>query len=397
MRSAIVMMALMAPAAGAAEPAVMATLEDGSHGVLLATPDINLPQPAQVLFGLPPGAAPHGAAFRGGNEVLFADFATPRLFRTSLATPGAVVDVALTGRTTGNGTLAVDPNGRYAISVGETNAQQPVGEAVVVDFGVTPPVAATIAGAPRVRGFVTAAIDFAPDGRAFLCHTTGVSVLKPPYTTVEFTIAFPPVVQSPSMCRLTPDGSRLFVTRVLSESVPTVNGVRVLTAPFSAQSTFTTMPAPNGVQGLGPMAVSPDGQSLLVAQQFLFPPETGTRARAFVLRAPFGGSTAYEEITMPAALTGVNCTAEGNPRDCPGFEHVEVSRDGTLAVLTGNSSSVVATVADRVPAVFIRNPFSVNRDAMGVQVAPAAVIPGRGTGAVRFQPGRVFRDGLETL
>ena len=121
-----------------------------------------------------------------------------------------------------------------------------------------PPTVTPVTPALRVRGFVTAAIDFAPDRRAFVCHTAGVSVLKPPYTTVEFTMAFPTIVQSPSMCRLTRDGGRLFVTRVLSETVAMPNGVRTTAAPFSAQSTFVNMPAPAGVQGLGPMAVSPD-------------------------------------------------------------------------------------------------------------------------------------------
>jgi hypothetical protein len=386
--------ALLAQAALAVEPAVMTTLEDGNAGVLLATPDANLPLPAQALSGLPPGAAPHGVAFLGG-EVLLQDFALPKLYRTSLATPGAVTELALPGRSNGTGTLAAEPNGRFALSVGESS--QGAGEAVVVDFGAIPPTVTPIVPTMRVRGFVTAAIDFGPDRRAYVCHTTGVSVLKPPYTTVEFTMAFPAVVQSPSMCRLSPDGSRLFVTRVLSETVATVNGVRTTAAPFSAQSVFTTMPAPNGVQGLGPMAVSPDGQALLVGQQFLFPGDIGTRARAFVLRAPFGGATAYEEITLPASLVGMNCTAEGNARDCPGFEHIESSADGTLAILTGNSSSVVANVSDRVPAVFVRNPFvAATRDAVAVQVATAAVTPGRGSGAVRFQPSRLFRDGLET-
>jgi len=395
MQRLTLLLALAAAPALATEPAILATLEDGNVGVLLPTPDANLPLPAQSLFALPPGAAPHGAAFRG-SEALFADFTLPRLYRAAVATPGAVANVDLPGRTTANGTLAVEPNGRYAISIGETTGVSPVGEAVSIDFESTPPTVTPIAGGLRVRGFVTAAIDFAPDRRAFVCHTHGVSVLKPPYTAVEFTIAFPPVLQSPSMCRLAPGGGRLFVTRVLSEQALSVNGVRVIEAPFSAQSSFVTMVAPNDAQGLGPMAVSPDGQALLVAQQFLFPPEIGRRARAFVLRAPFTAATPYEEITLPTSLTGVNCSAEGNARDCPGFEHAEASADGTLAVLTGNSSSVVANVADRVPAVFIRNPFSPARDAVAVQVAPAANIPGRGTGAVRFLPSRVFRDGLET-
>ncbi len=380
--------------AAGVEPAVMTTLEDGNVAVALATPDVNLPLPAQTGFALPPGALPHGASFLGGDQLLFADFAVARLYRTLLAAPGAVTNVDLPGRSNANGSLAVEPNARYALSIGESNGG--IAEAVVVDFGANPPAVSPIVPALRVRGFVTAAIDFAPDRRAFVCHTSGVSVLSPPYTTIDFTIAFPTIALSPSMCRLTRDGSRLFVTRVLSEVAPSVNAVRTTTAPFSAASTFVAMPAPAGVQGLGPMAVSPDGQALIVGQQFLFPPENGVRARAFVLRAPFGNATAYEEIDLPAALTGVNCTAEGNADDCPGFEHIETSADGSLAILTGNSSSVVAGVPDRVPAIFVRQPFdALLRHAVGVQIAPAAVIPGRGAGAVRFQPARIFADGLE--
>lgn len=386
---------LVAANAGAVEPAIMSTLEDGNFAVWFAAPDANGPLPSQEAFDLPSGARPHGLAFRGGNEALFADFSLPMLYRGLLAAPGAVTAIALTGRSSGNGTLAVDPNGRYALSIGESPQGAP--EGVVVDFATTPPTVTPMASPLRVRGFVTAAIDFAPDGRAFVCHATGVSVLKPPYTAIDFTMAFPATSLTPSMCKLTRDGGRLFVTRMLSETLPTVNGVRTTSAPYSSASRFIAMPAPAGVQGLGPMAVSPDGKALLVGQQFLFPPESGARARAFVLRAPFDGSTVYEEVTMPATLAGVNCTAEGNPRDCPGFEHIEVSDDASMAILTGNSSSIVANVADRVPAVFLRHPFdALAQDAVAVQVLPAAATPGRGAGGVRFRPSHVFHDGLET-
>lgn len=396
MRTLIFAALCASQAALAVEPAVMTTLEDGNHVFVLATPATNLPLPAQDPFVLGAGAAPHGLAFLSGLEILVAHFSQPIVQRGRIDAGGANASVSLAPRTSANGTLAVAPNGRFALSVGES--LQGAAESVAIDFATTPPTVAPIVPALRVRAFVTAAIDFAPDGRAFICHADGVSVLKPPYIAVEFTMAFPALVQSPSMCRLTRDGSRLFVTRVLSETVPTVNGVRTTAAPYSAQSTFVTMPAPAGVQGLGPMAVSPDGGALIVGQQFLFPPETGTRARAFVLRAPFGAGTGYDEITLPTSLTGVNCTAEGNPRDCPGFEHIEVSDDGSLAILTGNSSSAQANVADRVPAVFVRNPFdALSRDAIAVQIAPQASVPGRGVGAVRFQPQRIFRDSLESL
>jgi hypothetical protein len=378
----------------AVEPAILSTVDDGNLGVLIGNPGAGLPAAAQQTFALPVGAAPHGISFLGGRDVLFADLLQPKLYRSSVAAPATVSTLSLSGRTSANGSLAVDPNGRYALSIGQSTAGNP--EAVVVDFGVVPPSVSAITPSLRILSFVTAAIDFAPDRRAFVCHTNGVSVLSPPYTSVDFTMPFPSVVQSPSMCRLTRDGSRLFVTRVLSESVATVNAVRTTTAPYSASSSFVEMPTPGDVQGLGPMAVSADGQALIVGQQFLFPPAfAGTRARAFLLRSPFDGSTVYQEIALLAELVGTNCSDAGAPVQCPGFEHIEVSARGDLAILTGNSAVSTAGAADRVPAVFLVNPFN---DALRSEVAvPIGNSPGeagRGAGGVRFQPDRIFIDGF---
>jgi hypothetical protein len=156
------------------------------------------------------------------------------------------------------------------------------------------------------------------------------------------------------------------------------------------------MPAPAGVQGLGPMAVSPDGQSLIVGQQFLFPPAfTGTRTRAFLLRAPFNGGTVFQELSLPPEVVGLNCTDNGSPIECPGIEHIEVSANGDLAILTGNSAAAVTGAADRVPAIFLVNPFN---DALRTSIAvPIGISPadlGRGDGGVRFQPDRIFIDGF---
>lgn len=379
------------------EPLIASTLEDGNLGLLLPTPDGNLPAPAQTRFDLPSDARPHGVAFLGGGEALFSDFPQPRLWRARLDAPAAVTSIALPGRSNGNGSLAVDPDGRFALSIGQSNDAQPVGEAVVVDFGVEPPQVSPIAGGLRVLSFVTAAIDFAPDGRAFVCHTQGVSVLRPPYTGIEFTMPFPGAVQSPSMCRLTRDGRRLFVTRMLSETVPTVNAIRTTGAPFSAASVFTEIPAPPDVQGLGPLVVAPDGNALLVGQQFLFPPAfLGTRARAFVVRPPFDAGASWTEVTLPGGVQGETCVDGVAADDCPGFEHIELSADGSLAVLTGNSSSELAGVPDAVPAVFLRDPFGAEPPpAMAVALGAPAGAAGRGTGAVRFQPVGIFADGME--
>lgn len=383
----------MSALAQSVEPALISNIEDGNQGLLLAQPASGLPTPAQTAFNLPTGARPHGLAFRGA-DALFQDFVQPVLYRAPLG-GASVTAVTLNGRSNGSGTLAVEPLGRFALSIGESS--QGVGEAVAIDFRVAPPLVAPIAGNLRVLTFVTAAVDFAPDRRAFVCHTNGVSVLSPPYASVDFTMAFPAVTQSPSMCRLSRDGSRLFVTRVLSETVPSVNGVRTTVAPYSTASTFVDLPAPGDVQGLGPMAVSPDGQALIVGQQFLFPPAfAGARARAFLLRAPFIPGVVYQELALPPSVTGTVCTDQGNVSDCPGFEHIEVSHDGSLAILTGNSGADVAGAADHVPAVFIRDPFNdATRVSVAVQIGAPGAPEGRGAGGVRFRPDRVFADSMD--
>ena len=99
---------------------------------------------------------------------------------------------------------------------------------------------------------------------------------------------------------------------------------------------------------------------------------------------------------MPDGVQGETCSEGAASDDCPGFEHIEVSADGHLAILTGNSSAELAGVPDSVPAVFVRNPFDeLARRALAVQLAPTAPTPGRGAGAVRFQPRSIFSDGLE--
>lgn len=385
---------LHAHASTAVEPAAFGTLEDGDLAVVMGDPADGLPTPNQVAAALPATAAPHGVAFASsGNEIVFADFLTATLHRVIPGEP--VQSIALPGRTSANGSLAASPDGRFLLSIGR--ALNGAGEAVVVDLGATPPQVAPIQPVLDVAQFVTGAIDFAPDGRAFVCHRTGVSVLSPPYETVDFTMAFPAIQQSGSQCRLARDGSRLFVTRVLSETVPTVNGVRTTAAPYSAASQFVTMPAPSDAQGLGPMAVSPDGSALLVGQQFVFPQAPlPPRARLFLLRAPFGAQTSYEAIVLPVAVSGSNCSDNGGAADCPGFEHMEVSDDGSLAILTGNSSSAIGGLGDAVPALFVRNPFdAATRSLVAVQIGPAGTDPGRGTGAVRFRPAGIFGDGME--
>src|SRR5690606_34487740 len=98
------------------EPAIISTLEDGDFALFLPTPGANLPNPVQQ-FSNADVVRPQGLAFINGREYLFADFDQPRLGRPTALN---LVDQVITmpQRSSGNGSLAVDPSGRYAISIG---------------------------------------------------------------------------------------------------------------------------------------------------------------------------------------------------------------------------------------------------------------------------------------
>lgn len=379
-RCCIVSALLAAPAIASAEPVVLGTFSDGNLAVVLPAPDVGLPAPAQVIAGgLPADARPHGVAHRFADEALFADFFLPRVFRVRVSTGQLVGTIALPGRTSGNGSIAFSPDGDTALAIGERNeAGQPLtAESVVIrglaggNISVTP-----LQPALRVRRFATAAIAFAPNGRAFVCHVDGVAVVDPPYTNVAFGVTLPSSTAT-SVCRLSPDGQRLFVTRSGA-------GIGVVDAPFSAASVPVTILAPPGAGALGPMAVSPDGNAVLVGQ--VNRTSAGNNARLFIVRAPFTASTAMQEIALPATLAGPNCGT--GTQECPGFEDMDTNSDGSLAIVTGNSSVVDAGFTGRAPLVVIRNPFDdATRQVLAVAIGNVAQgTHGRGTGGVRFQP-----------
>ena len=362
------------------EPVVLGTFSDGNLAVVLPAPGVLLPAPTQVVAaGLPADARPHGVAHRFADEALFADFFLPRIFRVRVSTGQLIGTIALPGRTSGNGSIAFAPDGDTALAIGERNESgQPLTAESVVIRGLAGgnPTVTPLSPALRVRRFVTGAIAFAPNGRAFVCHVDGVAVLDPPYSSIAFNVALPSNTGT-SICRVSPDGQRLFVTRGGA-------GIGVVDAPFSPASAPTTILAPPGAGALGPMAVSPDGNAVLVGQ--VARTSAGNNARLFIVRAPFTAASTMQEITLPATVAGTNCGT--GTQECPGFEDMDASIDGSLAILTGNSSVVDAGFIGRAPLVVLRNPFNdATREILAVAIGnPAASTHGRGTGGVRFQP-----------
>jgi hypothetical protein len=390
-RLSFVFTLLAASALARAQPVVLGTFSDGNLAVVLPTPAVALPAPAQVVAaGLPADARPHGVAHRFADEALFADFFLPRVFRVRVSTGQLIGTVALPGRTSGNGSIAISPDGDTALAIGERNESgQPLTAESVVIRGLASGnlVVAPLQPALRVRRFASAAIAFAPNGRAFVCHVDGIAVVDPPYSTVAFNVALPASTAT-SACRLSPDGQRLFVARSGS-------GIGVVEAPFSSASVPVTILAPAGAGALGPMAVSPDGNAVLVGQ--VNRTSAGNNARLFIARAPFTAATTMQEIALPAALAGPNCGT--GAQECPGFEDMDTNTDGSLAILTGNSSVLDAGFTGRAPLAVIRNPFvDATREVLAVAIGSVAQSThGRGTGGVRFQPPALplFGDSFE--
>ena len=378
-------------AAAAQPPVVLTTFGDGDIAAVVALPVVGLPVPA-LAFGSGLGFAsrPHGVDFLRVGEALVADFTLPQLARLRVADATVSSAIALPTRTSANGTIAVSPDGNYALSYGESGAG--AAESAVVSGFASGAIVAH-AGAPnlRVRRFVTAAIDFEPSGRAYVCHTNGVAALDPPYDAVLYDVALP-TTTSTSVCRLSRDGQHLFVTRASA-------GIGIATAPFSAATVPLVVAAPAGTGTLGGIGVSPDGDAVLVAQSN--PASAGaTRARLFLLRAPYTASSTMQELALPAEIAGNTCTpASGGTTLCPGFEDISVSPDGRLAIVTGNSSVQDTGFSGRAPVLVITDPFDdATRTMHAVTIGSVAQgNQGRGTGGARIEPARlrIFADGFE--
>ena len=392
MRIAALFLAFLAacPIAARAEPVIASTDGDGALVVVLPDAGNALPMPQfDLVGGFPVGARPHGAGYVSDTEALVADFGTPRLFRVSATLGTVLATIDVPSRTNGNGTVAISPDGNAAIFAGNVGAvpNQQSQVAVIRAPFIAGATQNALALPGNVRGFNTQAVAFDAAGRAFICHTAGVSVVDPPYSTVAFTMAA--TRPNGSNCALRRDGGRLVVT----DNVGSVS-LAIYDAPFTAASVPLLVPAPAGVGFLSALGPSPDGTALLVAQ---LDRPTGTvteRARLFIVRetiAPPG--VTWDEIALPAALQGNNCV--GTSTACPGFEDMAVNQAGTVAIVTGNS----VPANGRAPLLVVRNPFDdATRETFAVTVGdPASNTHGRGAGSVRFLPPGLpmLRDGFE--
>lgn len=330
--------------------AIFGTESDGNVAIVLTTPNTGLPTPAQtVVPGLPEGSRPHGVAYFGSDNALLSDFNQGRVFNVQISTASLVSTITTSPSYGGMGSIAVAPGLAHALACGGSTTLSVLHAPFIAGATIT-----TVALPGQVASYQTQAIGFAPSGRAFVYTTAGISVLDPPYSSIAFTIPVSGNANSGALA-VSPDGNTLLVTKLTTV-------VEMFTAPFTAASTGSTLTVA-GAQGLDGIQITPDGTKALVAGVF-------ASLQAYAISAPFSSGSLVEALPIPAACTG-------------GFEDVGISADGQLAVFTGNSSG------SRLPAAFVRAPFTAaGATSFAVQLGSAGPpdTRGRGTGAVRFLP-----------
>ncbi|HEV8232242.1 MAG TPA: putative Ig domain-containing protein, partial [Thermoanaerobaculia bacterium] len=338
---------------GAPVPAIVGTVGAGGSNNAVVFPSANtgLPTPVQTnVFGLPTNRQPHGVSYYGSDNALVSDFFRSRVFVVRISTASLESTIDTTGRYDGTGTIAVAPGLNFALASG-LGAADPAPNTVAVIAAPfnSSSVVNTVPLPGRILSFQTQAIVFDPAGRAFVYHTTGISVLDPPYTAVAFTIP----VSNPNSgaIAITAGGNTLLATDYSGT-------VRIYTAPFSVTSTATTLLVSDSP--LDGIMVTPDGSKTLVVAAF--------GPRVSFISAPFDASSPVETIDLDAR-------AGLDPGSFGGFEDVGISADGQLAILAGGSLT-----NPLIP--FVRAPFSV----AGSTVFAVNIPGGRGAGAVRFLP-----------
>jgi len=332
----ILMAALPLAAAG---QAIIGTASGSNQAVIFPTPNTGLPTPTQTnVPGLPVGALPHGVSYYGSDNALVSDALNNRVFVIQIST-ATLLSTIPTAPYNGGGTIAVAPGLNFALASSTTAAVH----RIAAPFGPTSAIG-TVVLPGVVQVYQTQAIVYNAAGRAFVYHTTGISVLDPPYTSIAFTI--PAANVSSGAIAITPDGNTLLATDLSTGTI------RIFSAPFSAASTPVSL-AITGALNLDGIAVTPNGATALVV--------SASSAGLWAISAPFNATSTVQQIPLLAVFGS--------------HEDIGISADGQLAILTGNAG-VNANTA------FVRAPFTT----AGATVFNVQIPGGRGSGAVRFLP-----------
>ena len=313
--------------------------------------DANAPGSQNLVTGLPTNAKPHGVSLFSADQALVCDFDGFRIFVVRLSTASLVstIDTAGVGYE-GWGTIAVAPSLTKALAMGGQSTMGGSLKVIQAPYGSGSTIT-QVALPGEMKTFQTQGIVFNNAGRAFVYHTTGISVLDPPYASISFTI--PVAGNEGGAIAITPDGNTLLTTNTL------YNDVQIFNAPFSAASTSTSLLIPN-MYTLDGIMVAPNGANAIVV--------TGLTRGAASITAPFTSSSTVEILPVPSNPTGGPDT---------GFEDVGISADSQIAILAGDGT-------DGDPAIVIRAPFTTVGAVSSLVPINGVAHPGRGNGAVRF-------------
>jgi uncharacterized repeat protein (TIGR01451 family) len=324
------------PAAASAQ-AIIGTTDGGNQAVVFPSPGVGLPNPARTpVPGLPAGARPHGIGYYGSDNALVSDFSASRVFVVQISTASLQSTIA-SAPCNATGSIAIAPGLNFALMSGGSTTLCRISAPFMAGSAIS-----TVTLPGTIQGYQTQAIVFNAAGRAFVWHSTGVSVLDPPYTSVAFTML--QANGGSGALAISPDGNSLLATTL-------GNTVFIFTAPFTASTTPTTL-AHATFSGLDGIMVAPDNSRALVI---------GTGSGLWAIAPPYSSASAVEQIPLPGGLGG--------------HEDVGISADSQLAILAGNGSSNPNTA-------FVQAPFT----AAGAVVSVVTITGGRGNGAVRFLP-----------
>lgn len=372
-------MALLAASGAAAAQAIMTTGGDGELMVVFPAPGSGLPTPVQRIVPLPSGSImvrPNAVSTYGADYALVTNIGYSRIRNVRLSTAQLLHSFDLPDYL-GNGTIAVSPNGQYALAMGGTESKK---ELNVMRAPFQPGLQVHVLALPGdIQTGQSQAIVFDQAGRAFVHTTAGIQILDPPYVQIKSSIEISNgnvgnVGSLGGALAISPDGQTLLVTRLQKE-------VLVYRAPFRSSSLpAARISLPGNHLRLNGIKITPDGKTAIVVSSKA---DTG-QAVAFSIRAPFSANASVTPLLSSNAYIGT-------------FEDVDISPDGQLAILTGNS----ADGAEK-DAIFIQAPFNANARVHRVQVGSDLGNLGRGFGAVRFlasgnvAPAPVlFADGFE--
>ncbi len=330
----------------ASSEALLTTPGDGNLAIIFPDPDAGLPNPVQInLSGLPANAVPNAASFFGCHRALVTDRDNPRIFVVDTSSATVISTINTTSFYYGKGTIAVSPDGLFALALGNSNNLAVIAAPSGPSSNIT-----SVQLPGMLAAYQAHAIVFDADKTAYVYHRTGISILHQPYTSIDFTI--PVDNTSCGSIVINPTGDKILVTNQEDQTL------RIFTAPFAADSTPETLVlSTSGFVLLSGIEITPDGNTALVASDWDSP-------KLFAVSSPFGTASSHEEIPLP------------NLGGSLGFEDIGISADGQLAIITGGSY-------EGLKAAFVKAPFTA-ADATAYAVNIAG--PGRGEGVARFLP-----------